>query len=300
MRILVTGGTGFIGSNIALSLLKEGHDVVVTGSMHERALPELAGKILYTGILGIDWDRVGHIDAVFHQGALSDTRIYDRSEMLRSNFETSKAVFAYAAEHGCTHITYASSTAVYGVLPPPYKESGPVAPINVYGESKALLDEYAMTFAKEHPALRVVGLRYCNVYGPGEAYKGKTSTMIYQFAQQMLRGNPRLFAHGEQKRDYIYVKDVVQANMRALEAKENGIFNCGSGTATTFNDIVNILNSTLGLSRTPEYIENPYSTSEYQSYTECDISEIKDKLGFTPAFDITSGIQDYHQSGLLV
>jgi len=300
MRILVTGGTGFVGSNIANALAREGHDVWVTGSMHERPLPGFEGKILYTGIMGIDWDRVGQIDAVLHQGAISDTRVHDRAEMLRANFETSKAVFEYAAAHGCKHIVYASSTAVYGVLPPPYKEDGPVAPVNVYGESKAMVDDYAKAFAAAHPDIAVVGLRYCNVYGPGEAYKGKTSTMIYQFAQQMLKGNPKLFEHGEQRRDYIYIKDVVRANMLALEAKTSGLFNCGSGTATTFNDIVVLLNQTLGLNRMSEYIPNPYSASEYQSYTQCDISQIQEKLGFTPSYDIASGIKDYFESGELV
>lgn len=300
MRILVTGGTGFVGSNIATALAAQGHDVRVTGSMHERPLPGFEGKIFYTGILGIDWDAIGDIDAVFHQGAISDTQVHDRAEMLRANVETSKAVFEYAALHGCKHIVYASSTAVYGVLPPPYREDSPVAPVNVYGESKAMLDEYAKDFAQTHPDITVVGLRYCNVYGPGEAYKGKTSTMIYQFAQQMLKGNPKLFEHGEQKRDYIYIKDVVRANIAALEATECGLYNCGSGTATTFNDIVALLNQTLGLERVPEYIPNPYSTSQYQSYTQCDISRIQEKLGFTPAYDIASGVKDYFESGELV
>lgn len=300
MRILVTGGTGFVGSNIAQALMQAGHDVTVTGSMHERALPEFAGKILYTGIMGIDWSRVGQIDALVHEGAISDTRIYDRSEMLRANFETSKTLFEYAVLHGCKHIVYASSTAVYGNLPAPYKESGPVAPLNVYGESKALLDAYAMQFAKANPGISVVGLRYCNVYGPGEAYKGKTATMIYQCAQQMLRGNPKLFTDGTQKRDYIYIKDVVQANMLALEATESGVYNCGSGVATTFNDLVALLNQTLGVSCTIDYIDNPYSEAEYQSHTQCDMTLAREKLKFIPAYDIAKGIQDYWQSGQLV
>jgi ADP-L-glycero-D-manno-heptose 6-epimerase len=298
MRILVTGGTGFIGSNIALELERLGHDVMVTGSMYEQPLPGFKGKILYMGVLGIDWSQIGEIDAVLHQGAISNTRIYDREEMMRANLETSKEIFSYALAHGAHHIVYASSTAVYGDLPAPYIESGPVAPLNPYAESKAALDAFAMEFAREHPEVKVVGLRYCNVYGPGENHKGKSSTMIYQFAQQMQKGNPQLFAYGEQKRDYIYVKDVVRANLLGLEAKESCVVNCGTGTPVSFNDIVALLNKSLGVSRAPEYIENPYG-KEYQSHTQCDMSLAKEKLGFIPSFSIEDGISDYAESGFL-
>lgn len=299
MRALVTGGTGFIGSNLALTLQEQGHDVVITGSPYEQVLPSFNKRIFYAGISGIRWDAIGDIDALFHQGAISDTRVYDRDEMMRANLETSKTAFEYAAKHGVKNIVYASSTAVYGNLPAPYREDGPIAPMNPYGESKALLDEYAMEFAAKHPNIRVVGLRYCNVYGPRENHKGKTSTMIYQFAQQMQVGNPRLFKMGEQKRDYIYVKDVVHANILALTAKEDCVVNCGTGSPTTFNDLVETLNRTLSLSRTPEYIDNPYG-DEYQSHTECDMTLAKEKLSFVPEYDIERGIQDYFNSGFLV
>lgn len=299
MRVLVTGGTGLIGSNIALELERQGHEVVITGNMYEEKLPGFKGKLIYNGILGINWDAIGQVDAVFHEAGISDPRAPDDAEMMRANFETSKAVFEYAAAHGVKHIVYASSTAVYGTLPAPYREDDPVAPYNAYGESKAKLDAWAMQFAKENPGIRVVGLRYCNVYGPGEMHKGNTATMIYQFAQQMQRGNPKLFKDGEQKRDYAYVKDVVRANLLALEAKESVVVNCGSGHATTFNRLVEILNQVMGLSRTPEYIDNPYGAS-YQSHTQCDMQKAKEKLGFVPEWDIEKGIKDYFDSGFLI
>lgn len=298
MKVLVTGGTGFIGSNLALALEAAGHEVVITGTMYEQKLPEFKGKILYLSPIGIDWDAVGSVDAVFHQGAISDTRIYDRDAIFRANVETSKKVFEHALKNGAKYIAYASSCAVYGQTPAPFRESGPVAPTNPYGESKVVQDEFAMQFAKEHPEIRVVGLRYSNVYGPRENHKGKSSTMIYQFAQQMKTGNPKMFEFGEHKRDYIYVKDVVTANLLALEAGESGIFNCGSGTATSFADVAHILNKTMGTAREPEFIKNPFA--DYQAHTECDMSLARKKLGFSPAFDIQKGIKDYFDSGFLL
>src|SRR3989344_2543278 len=120
--------------------------------------------------------------------------------------------------------------------------------------------------------------------------------MIHQLANQILRGNPKIFKDGEQKRDYIYVKDVVRANILGLAAKESGIYNCGFGKATTFNEIIKILCGVLGKKRKTEYIDNPYARS-YQDYTLCDMSLAKEKLKFVPEFDISRGIKDYFKSG---
>ena len=162
-----------------------------------------------------------------------------------------------------------------------------------------MLEDFALEFAKEKGDVRVVGLRYCNIFGPGENHKGKRATMIYQFAQQMQKGNPKLFEMGEQKRDYIYVKDVVRANLLAAASKENLILNCGSGTATSFNRIVEILNGLLGLNRTPEYMPNPFA-GNYQDYTLCDMSLARQKIGFVPQFSIEGAIKDYLQTGSLI
>ena len=299
MRALITGGTGFIGSNLALALAAEGHDIVLSGMPHEQELPDFRGTVLYGDMQNIDWDAVGSIDAVFHEGAISDTRLHDRDHMLRVNVDISKIVFKRAVEHGAKHIVYASSAAVYGNVPTPFREDGPLSPLTPYGESKVLLDKFAIEFAREHADIRIVGLRYSNVYGPHEDHKGNMSSIIRQCAHQMLSGSPRLFEHGEQKRDYVYVKDVVRANILALHAKESCVVNCASGVATSFNDLIALLNRVLGLSREPEYIPNPYGRT-YQSHTECDTSLAKEKLGFSVEYDIERGIKDYFDSGFLL
>jgi ADP-L-glycero-D-manno-heptose 6-epimerase len=298
-RILVTGGTGFIGSNIALELMARGHEVLITGNDAEQKLLGFKGKYLQPGLLGLDWDAIGNIDAVFHEAAMNDTTLLDEREMMRANTDASMALFEYAAAHGCKNIVYASSTAVYGATPAPYVEDKGLDPLNPYGVSKLMLDQKATAFATAHPGMRVVGLRYCNVYGPRESHKGARASMIRQLAQQMAKGNPRMFKMGEQKRDYIYVKDVVKANMLALEAKESCVVNCGSGTATTFNDLVVILNNVMGLQRVPEYIDNPYA-DRYQNFTQCDMTRAKEKLGFVPEYTPEIGIKDYYESGFLV
>lgn len=298
MRILVTGGTGFIGSNLAKELLLQRHEVFVTGLDEEREPSYPPAKNLGYDFASLDWERIGKVDALFHEAAINETTLLDRDQMLKVNLYDSQKLFRDAAHAGCTRIVYASSTAVYGNGPVPYREGQELQPLNPYAESKAALDRWAMEFAKEQE-VKIVGLRYCNVYGPGERRKGERATMIYQLARQMKAGRPRIFKWGEQKRDYIYVKDVVRANILALRAKESCIVNCGFGQATSFNDIIKILNAELGLEREPEYIDNPYA-ARYQNFTQCDMSLAKKKLGFVPEFDIGRGIKDYYESGFLV
>lgn len=296
--MLVTGGTGFIGSSLALHLHAQGHEVWITGTDGEQDLPELRERMLPREFWALDWARLGAIDVVFHQAANNDTTFLDRAEMFRVNVDGSLKLFQDAVAHGCTRIVYAASCAVYGDVPAPYREDGPVHPLNPYAESKLALDERAMAFAAAHQGVTVVGLRYSNVFGPRERHKGKRATMITQFAQQMRTGNPRLFQFGEQKRDYVYVDDVVRANVRAADAKESVVVNCGSGTATSFNDLVTILNEVLGTHRVPEYIENPY-VGRYQDHTECDMTRAREVLGFVPQFDMRSGMRAYAESGFL-
>ncbi len=298
MRILVTGGTGFIGSNIVRELIQRGDDIIITGSDAEQKIAGFSGTYLQPGFGGIDWEALGDLDAVFHEAAINDTQSKDARGIMRANVESSLALFEYVAAHGCKRIVYASSTAVYGDGPTPYTEGQQLRPLTPYAESKKALEERAAVFAAAHPGILMVGLRYCNVYGPGESHKGARASMIYQIAQQMNQGNPRLFRSGEQKRDYIYVADVVRANVLALEAKESVVVNCGSGAATSFNDVVQILNTVLGMERTPDYFENPIA-STYQDHTECDMTLAKEKLGFVPHYTVRSGIAEYMKSGAL-
>ena len=300
MRILVTGGTGFIGSNIVLQLMKDGHDVLITGSDAEQKIPDFKGKYLQPSFLGLDWKSIGKIDVLFHEAAINDTTNLDRREMMLANLESSKKLFKEVVKNGCRRIVYASSTAAYGNAPVPYKEDGPMTPMNPYGESKKKLDEFVVKFAKANPKVVIVGLRYCNVYGPRENHKGPRASIIYQLAQQMKEKDPDIiFRDGEARRDHIYVKDVVKANILAMKAKESCIVNCGTGKSTSYNQIVEVLNSVLGTKRKIKYRDNPY-IKQFQTFTQCDMSLAKEKIGFIPSYDIKKGISDYYKSKFLI
>ena len=292
MKILVTGGTGFVGSNLVRELVEAGHEVTITGCSTECKVEEV--KILHLSLEGVDWPKIYGQDIVFHQAANNNTLDQDQKEMLRANLYGPIALFSRARDGGCKRFVYASSTAVYGNSPAPYDESETLLePLNPYADSKARFDNFAMNFAAENKDLSVIGLRYCNVFGPGEEHKGSRASMIYQLATQMIAGKtPKLFKDGKQKRDWIYVKDVVRANMLASEYDGSGIFNCGSGVATSFNDLVTIINDSLKTSITPEYIDNPYEET-YQTFTECNMLKAKEKLKFVPQYKIKDGIREY-------
>jgi ADP-L-glycero-D-manno-heptose 6-epimerase len=194
-------------------------------------------------------------------------------------------------------VVWASSCSVYGRGDVPMKESQPRDPLNVYAFSKVTMENMAARYAKKL-AHRIVGLRYSNAYGPGEAHKGKLASMIHQLATQMRSGKrPRIFNPGTQKRDFVYIDDVVQANVKAMGAKETGNFNAGAGRSWSFNEVVTELNRVLKTDLQPDYFENPYGFT--QDWTETDQSLAKQKLGYEPKFDLRAGIDAYHASGKL-
>lgn len=284
MKILVTGGTGFIGNSLAAELLRLGHEVYCTGAEGENLA---AGTCVGYDFDALDWT-FGPIEVLFHQAAITDTLVHDRAAMMGVNLDASLRLFHQAMNNGCRKIVYASSCAVYGDCTPPFTEYGPTRPLNVYAESKLQLDALSQNLS-----IPAVGLRYSNVYGPGEFHKGHSASMVYQLTKQILEGRrPRLFEFGEQSRDFVYVKDVVRANLLAATSDALGVFNVGSGVATSFNDVVAAIGEALGRPLEPEYFPNPHS-DYYQNQTCCDLSRSREYLGYEPAWGIREGIKDY-------
>jgi ADP-L-glycero-D-manno-heptose 6-epimerase len=296
-KYLVTGGAGFIGSNIAKTLEAQGHEVTVIDDFrkngHFKNLIGFKGDVIAADLLTYQFEDT-YYDAIFHEGAITDTTVMDQREMMEQNVEAFKKLLKFAAKSGIKKVIYASSAATYGNGPVPNVETQPTHPENVYGFSKVIMDNVARQFVEENHDMTVIGLRYFNVYGPGEYYKGKMASMVYQLYLQMKEGKrPRVFKFGEQQRDFVYVKDIVKINLCALNnGKESGVYNAATGVPRDYNAMIACLNKEMGTNLEPEYFDNPYSAF-FQVKTQADITKSKEKLGYTPDYTLETGIADY-------
>lgn len=298
-RIMVTGGAGFIGSNLVLGLQELYPDAALTvvddfRSGDFKNLRGYRGDIVAADVSRLDWAaQFGDVpfDAIFHEASITDTTVHDQHLQVHDNVEGFRRLLDFAAPH-LTPVVYASSAATYGIASGVNREDQPPAPANVYAFSKVQLDNLARRRAAENPGWKIVGLRYFNVYGPREAHKKAAASMIYQLYCQMKAGKrPRVFRAGEHKRDFVYVKDVVAMTMAALKSPRSGVFNCGCGEPYSFNEVIQDLNRALGLSLEAEYFDNPYSF--YQPHTEADMARARAELGFVPQYPPARGIADY-------
>ena len=310
--ILISGGAGFIGSNIAF-YFQHNHPeakVVVLDSFrsgetlsngnlksfgHFKNLIGFNGEVISGDIndkdLLLDLEINYKFDYIFHEAAISDTTALEQDLMIKTNVNAYKDLLDLAVAHDANMI-YASSAATYGNAESPQRV-GRESPQNVYGFSKLSMDNLSREYMKNSD-ISIVGLRYFNVYGAGEYFKNTTASMVLQFGHQILAGkNPRLFEDSDKiLRDFIYIEDIIQANIKAMNPKESGIYNVGTGKARSFQDIVDILQSELGTSLTCEYIPNPFIGS-YQFHTEADIESTKEALGYEPAYEMEDGIKAY-------
>lgn len=310
MKMLVTGGAGFIGRHLVKSLIETGNDVSITATGNER-IPSGVKHVFHSTLAGINWKQIEGFDVVYHQAANNDTRCLDREEMQLANVESSERLLHRAFNTGCKIFVYASSTAVYGNSPAPYTEKTAISPLNPYAESKADFDKLAMEYGDRYK-VPVIGLRYCNVYGPGEQRKGSRMSMIGQIIRLFQKEAEyiSLFEDGTQRRDWVYVDDIVQANMTALQGsiRSGEIFNIGSGQSISFNDLVEIIREEYARAFRKEYNARPWMKSgkvvykpcpfeqEYQSHTECCIDKARKMLGYSPNYDFRKGIRAYLDS----
>jgi len=299
-KILITGGAGFIGSNLALTFQQKYPDneyIVIDNfrSGNYTNLLGFKGDVIAEDVSQIDFKKYfSKVDIIFHQAAITDTTVTNQREMIYQNVEGFRNVLQFTMKSKA-RLIYASSAAVYGQTSPPMKVGQNEFPSNSYGFSKLIIDNIARKHFRTYKDNVIIGLRYFNVYGSGEKYKGKMASMVWQLYLQMKEGKrPRIFKYGEQKRDQVYIKDVIQANLLALKAKQNAIVNIGSGKVTSFNDIIDVLNKVLVANSKPIYFNNPYGY--YQNYTEADLTEAKKILNYQPEYSIKTGIQDYFKN----
>jgi len=321
--IIVTGGAGFIGSNLVRGLNHRGlNNILVVDDLSDgdkvRNIEDCdiqdymdKDEFLKRIEQGIEF---GGMSAIYHQGACSDTMETDGRYIMQTNYEYSKSLFHYSAEHGIPFV-YASSASVYGGGDTFKEDANHEQALNAYAYSKLLFDRYVRKNTRSTEA-QVVGLRYFNVYGAGEQHKGRMASVAYHFFNQYHeQGYVNLFSgsggygNGEQLRDFVWVKDVVDVNLHFLEHPEvGGIFNVGTGRAQSFNDVATaVLNSLEGKSKTTEqwvgdkkirYVEFPPAlVGKYQSYTKADLTNLTIAGDYNKSFaTVEEGVAAYVNS----
>lgn len=289
-RVVVTGGTGFIGFNLACYLEEKGFDVVAFDNRAAMgSMPFFFKGKLSSVDVTQKFDLEGPVDAVFHQASLTDPRYENDLNMFESNLRGFREVVSFCQRKGA-RLIYASTAGLYGNGSAPMKEGQPPECLTAYGRSKLEIERLALSLSQE---MDIVGLRYFNVFGPFESQKGRPASMIFHLSQQMKAGKrPRIFTGGEQKRDHIYVKDVVWANLCALSSA-SGVYNVGTGIGTSFNELVSILNEVLGTQLQVEYFDMPYDPKTYQHCTIADTTLAESELGFKAKWNLKSAVADY-------
>lgn len=322
---VVTGAAGFVGSNLVAELLRRGPTarIVAIDDLRSGSFANLveaceriadapyAGDFLAADTSGLDWPSLLEDlrpEAVFHLAAITDTTVADERTMLETNVEGFRPILVACVETD-TPLVYASSAATYGSPSEgrdrvPFPESAAGRPNNIYGFSKWLMENAHRSVATDcldagvsEP--QVVGLRYFNVFGPGESRKGRMASMAFQLTNQILDGGrPRLFTGGEQARDQVFVMDVVECTLAAASANATpGVYNCGAGAATSFNDLADAVRQGLGVSEKDaptEYFEMPPNVRAfYQDFTCADLANTTAALGWSPRFDPRKAIADY-------
>jgi ADP-L-glycero-D-manno-heptose 6-epimerase len=320
MLHVVTGAAGFIGSRLVAALNRAGVSEILAVDNLENVdkLPNLAAceiedyldkRQFIARLQAGQFD--GAIEAVLHQGACSDTMAADGRYVMENNYRYSCSLLDWCQEEEVP-LLYASSAAVYGAGAAGFREARECeAPLNVYGYSKFLFDQYVRRVLPGCTA-QVAGFRYFNVYGPNEAHKGRMASVAYHAWNQLAAdGRVKLFvgsggyADGAQRRDFIHVDDVIKVNLHFLERRElSGIFNCGTGRAQSFNElaaaVINAARGTrasaveLAAQKLIEYIPfPPRLAARYQSFTEADLTRLR-AAGYDGEFmDVAQGVDAY-------
>lgn len=304
MRILVTGGAGFIGSNIVEKLSEE-HDVIVLDDLYlgnKKNVDGYHAEFVKGSVM--DAELVNKLckqcDYVFHNAAMSSSPMFKEQPKLgmEVNVIGFMNVMKAALDNGVKKVVYASTSSMYNGNALPFSENQPITAKTFYEASFRTREIVAQTYYYENN-LSSIGLRYFSVYGPRELHKGQYANNISQFLWDMMEGKaPLIYGDGTQRRDFTFVRDVVSANILAMTSNINfGIFNVGTGIGTSFNALVALTNNALGTSIEPRYIENPLKN--YVHDTIADLSLISKSLGYKPQWTLEKGIKfliDYYRN----
>ena len=294
-RILVTGGAGFIGSNLANGLAAN-NDVVVVDDEHLGTPANLDEAVEYRRASVLDEDLPTDVDVLYHLAALSSYAMHeaDPTTGARVNVEGFVNAVEQARQDGCETVVYASTSSIYGSRTEPSPEGMPVAVDTGYEASKLARERYGEYFSNHH-GMSMAGLRFFSVYqgyGGAEAHKGEYANVIAQFADDVANGrNPELYGDGEQTRDFTHVDDIVRGLRLAADHELDGIYNLGTGESYSFNTVVELINEELGSDVEPAYVENPIPESVYVHDTCADPSKMRAATGWEPEIGFREGIR---------
>jgi UDP-glucose 4-epimerase len=301
MNVLVTGGAGFIGSHLTTALWADGHSVTVFDNLSTGKQDNLSGlpvKFIQGDVTDFAALRqaVAGCEVVFHQAAMVSVPRSITEPILnhQTNVTGTFNLFEAARQAGVRRVVYASSAAVYGAEPTlPKKETSLVVPLTPYGAAKHMAEVYAAAYAAVYPEIEFVGLRYMNVFGPRQDPASPYSGVLSIFCQAALHGHTcTIFGDGEQTRDFVYVSDVVQANLLAATKplpQRMSLFNVGCGQQTTLNQIVTLLAE---LSSTPlKAIYAPERPGDIR-HSVADVTFISQSLGYSPKVSLREGLRE--------
>ena len=291
MKIIVTGGCGFIGSNLVERLVKDGYSVVVFDNLHTGNLENIKGLDVeffnepYSKLT----DLVPEADVVFHLGIPSSSPMYkENPRLVGEAINDAIEIFEYAKKTGCK-VVYASSSSIYNGNKIPYREDMPIYVTDFYTECRYAIERLAKLYNILY-GVKSVGLRFYSIYGPKERYKGKYANIVSQFLWAMQRDeSPIIFGDGTQTRDFTHVYDVVDALILAWKKDfECEIFNVGTGVAYSFNEVVELINKILGKNIKPIYKPNPIKNYVY--HTLADTTKAEKMLGFKAKISLEEGL----------
>ncbi|AXG45066.1 MULTISPECIES: ADP-glyceromanno-heptose 6-epimerase [Photorhabdus] len=303
--IIVTGGAGFIGSNIVKALNDEGYkDILVVDNLKDGTkfinladldIADYMDKEEFIASI-LAGDDFGDIDAIFHEGACSSTTEWDGKYMMDNNYQYSKELLHYCLERR-TPFLYASSAATYGGRTDNFIEERQYEkPLNVYGYSKFLFDQYVREILPQADS-QICGFRYFNVYGPREGHKGSMASVAFHLNNQINQGqNPKLFAGSEGfQRDFIYVGDAAAVNLWFWKNSVSGIYNCGTGRAESFQAVADaVVEFHQDKSLTVEHIDFPeHLKGRYQRFTQADLTKLRAAGYDKPFKTVAEGVTEY-------
>jgi UDP-glucose 4-epimerase len=294
-RVLVTGGAGFIGSNLANHLAAD-NDVIALDDCYLGTPENLDPAVEFVEASVLEEDLPTDVDVVFHLAARSSYAMHEEEPAAgaRVNVEGFVNTVDQARADGCGTVIYASTSSIYGSRTDPSPEDMPVTVNTGYEASKMARERYAEYF-HNHYGLSMAGLRFFSVYqgyGGAEEHKGEYANVIAQFADDIAGGRaPKLYGDGTQTRDFTHVSDVVRGTELAADHELNGVYNLGTGEAYSFNTVVDLINDELGTDVDPEYVENPIPEDVYVHDTCADPAKMREAAGWEPEVGFEEGIR---------